>query len=65
MILKFLIHLTVALVPLSVACPTQAADLLDAVDAARGFDAGIAAAGNARLAGREKRWQGLAGLLPR
>ncbi|WP_175947419.1 TolC family outer membrane protein [Burkholderia pyrrocinia] len=41
------------------------ADLLDAVDAARGFDAGIAAARNAQLAGREKRWQGLAGLLPR
>ncbi|RQQ05924.1 anibiotic ABC transporter [Burkholderia stagnalis] len=65
MTLKFLIRLTVALVPLSITCPTQAADLLDAVEAARGFDAGIAAAGNAQLAGREKRWQGLAGLLPR
>ncbi|AFQ46492.1 type I secretion outer membrane protein, TolC family [Burkholderia cepacia GG4] len=40
-------------------------DLLNAVHAARGFDAGIAAAHDAQLAGREKRWQGLAGLLPR
>ncbi|KML46885.1 anibiotic ABC transporter [Burkholderia cepacia] len=58
-------QLAVALVPLSVASPTLAADLLDAVDAAWRFDAGIAAARNARLAGHEKRWQGLAGLLPR
>lgn len=45
--------------------PAYAASLLDAVNAARGFDAGIAAAREARLAGHEKRWQGLAGLLPR
>lgn len=43
----------------------QATTLLDAVDAARNFDAGISAARNAQLAGRERRWQGLAGLLPR
>jgi outer membrane protein len=47
------------------AWPAQAADLLDAVNAARGFDAGFSAARHAQLAGREKRWQGLAGLLPR
>ncbi len=47
------------------AWPAQAADLLDAVNAARGFDAGISASRQAQLAGREKRWQGLAGLLPR
>lgn len=47
------------------AWPAQAADLLDAVNAARGFDTGISAAHQAQLAGREKRWQGLAGLLPR
>ncbi|KVZ13600.1 TolC family outer membrane protein [Burkholderia stagnalis] len=63
--MKHWIRLTIALAPFSVAFPAQSADLLDAVVAARGFDAGIAAAGNARLAGREKRWQGLAGLLPR
>ena len=45
--------------------PAYAASLLDAVNAARGFDAGIAAAREARLAGHEKRWQGPAGLLPR
>ncbi|AOI56140.1 TolC family outer membrane protein [Burkholderia diffusa] len=45
--------------------PAHAADLLDAVNAARRFDAGIGAARNAQLAGREKRWQGIAGLLPR
>lgn len=45
--------------------PAYAASLLEAVNAARGFDAGIAAAREARLAGHEKRWQGLAGLLPR
>ncbi|AIO42374.1 type I secretion outer membrane, TolC family protein [Burkholderia cenocepacia] len=45
--------------------PAHAADLLDAVNAARRFDAGIGAAHNAQLAGREKRWQGIAGLLPR
>ncbi|WP_257139953.1 TolC family outer membrane protein [Burkholderia sp. MSMB1826] len=50
---------------LAAAWPAHAADLLDAVNAARGFDSGIAAAREARLAGREKRWQGLAGLLPR
>ncbi|KGC07874.1 type I secretion outer membrane, TolC family protein [Burkholderia cepacia] len=50
---------------LAAAWPACAADLLDAVNAARGFDSGIAAAREARLAGREKRWQGLAGLLPR
>lgn len=43
----------------------QATDLVDAISAASGFDAGIAAARDARLAGHEKRWQGLAGLLPR
>lgn len=43
----------------------HATDLADAVNAARGFDAGFAAAHDAQLAGREKRWQGLAGLLPR
>ncbi|WP_318826341.1 TolC family outer membrane protein [Burkholderia cepacia] len=50
---------------LGAAWPAPAADLLDAVNAARRFDAGIGAARNAQLAGREKRWQGLAGLLPR
>ncbi|MBU9520321.1 TolC family outer membrane protein [Burkholderia multivorans] len=50
---------------LATAWPAYAASLLDAVNAARGFDAGIAAAREARFAGREKRWQGLAGLLPR
>jgi len=43
----------------------HAASLADAVNAARGHDAGIGAAQNAQLAGRESRWQGLAGLLPR
>lgn len=47
------------------AWPAHAANLLDAVNAARRFDAGISAARNAQLAGREKRWQGLAWLLPR
>jgi len=50
---------------LGAAWPAHAANLLDAVNAARRFDAGIGAARNAQLAGREKRWQGLAGLLPR
>ncbi|KVN23444.1 anibiotic ABC transporter [Burkholderia pyrrocinia] len=50
---------------LGAAWPAHGADLLDAVNAAWRFDAGIAAARNAQLAGREKRWQGLAGLLPR
>lgn len=43
----------------------QATSLLDAVNAARDFDSRISAARNAQLAGYEKRWQGLAGLLPR
>ncbi|WP_306715451.1 TolC family outer membrane protein [Burkholderia dolosa] len=44
---------------------TCAVDLLDAVNAAQRFDKNIAAARNAQLAGREKRRQGLASLLPR
>jgi outer membrane protein len=40
------------------------ADLLDAVNAARNYDAGISAARNAQKAGHEKRWQGIAGFLP-
>ncbi|WP_435380093.1 TolC family outer membrane protein [Burkholderia sola] len=47
------------------ASSAHAVDLTDAVNAARAFDAGFAAAHNAQLAGHEKRWQGLAGLLPR
>ncbi|RQZ35713.1 anibiotic ABC transporter [Burkholderia sp. Bp9090] len=50
---------------LDVTWPARAANLLDAVNAAQHFDASIGAARNARLSGREKRWQGLAGLLPR
>ncbi|MGU7785155.1 TolC family outer membrane protein [Burkholderia sp. PU8-34] len=65
MIFKRFLLLMAVLASFCAAWPAQAADLLDAVDAASRFDAGIAAARNARLAGREKRWQGLAGLLPR
>jgi outer membrane protein len=50
---------------LALASTAQATTLLEAVNAARDFDVGIAAARNAQSAGREKRWQGLAGLLPR
>ena len=57
-------RLAAALGWLAAAWPAAAVDLLDAVHAARSFDAGIAAAHDAQLAGREKRWQGLAGLLP-
>ncbi|WP_448168069.1 TolC family outer membrane protein [Burkholderia ambifaria] len=65
MIFIRLMPLVAALGWLATALPTQAATLLDAVNAARAFDSGVAAAREARLAGREKRWQGLAGLLPR
>src|ERR1700739_4847483 len=41
------------------------ANLLDAVNAARVFDSGIAAAPSLQLAGHEKHWQGVAGFLPR
>ncbi len=44
---------------------SQAANLVDSVNAARTFDTGLAAARAAYGAGQEKRWQGLAGLLPR
>ncbi|WP_334043061.1 TolC family outer membrane protein [Burkholderia ambifaria] len=47
------------------ASSANAVDLVDAVNAARAFDSGFAAAHDAQLAGHEKRWQGLAGLLPR
>lgn len=65
MIFIRVIRLFAALGWLAAALPAHAATLLDAVNAARTFDSGIAAAREARLAGREKRWQGLAGLLPR
>ncbi|MGU7769610.1 TolC family outer membrane protein [Burkholderia sp. MR1-5-21] len=60
-----LFRLMVVFAALGAGWPAHAADLLDAVDAAWRVDAGIAAARNARLAGREKRWQGLSGMLPR
>ncbi|WP_368042268.1 TolC family outer membrane protein [Burkholderia metallica] len=50
---------------LSLASSAHAVDLVDAVNAARAFDAGYAAAHDAQLTGHEKHWQGLAGLLPR
>ncbi|MGK8199341.1 TolC family outer membrane protein [Burkholderia cepacia] len=65
MISTRLLRLVAFLGWLGAAWPAHAANLLDAVNAAQRFDAGIGAARNARLAGREKRWQGLAGLLPR
>lgn len=43
----------------------KATSLIEAVDAARGYDAGYSAARNAQDAGHQKRWQGIAGLLPR
>ncbi|MFP3888948.1 MAG: TolC family outer membrane protein [Ralstonia sp.] len=43
----------------------SAASLIDAIDAARAYDAGYSAARNAQDAGHQKRWQGIAGLLPR
>ncbi|ABE37010.1 type I secretion outer membrane, TolC family protein [Paraburkholderia xenovorans LB400] len=39
-------------------------DLVDAVDAAFGYDSGISSARNVQSAGHEKRWQGIAALLP-
>ncbi|WP_232439648.1 TolC family outer membrane protein [Burkholderia ubonensis] len=60
-----LLQMTVTACLLAFATSAPAINLLDAVNAARSFDAGIAAAHDAQLAGREKRWQGLAGLLPR
>lgn len=60
-----LIDLLVLPCVLASAQVSHAVTLLDSINAARGFDAGFSAAGNARMAGREKRWQGIAGLLPR
>jgi outer membrane protein len=42
----------------------HSASLIDAVNAARVYDAGISAARNVQRAGHEKYWQGLSGLLP-
>jgi len=42
----------------------NAANLVDAVNAARSFDTDMAAAREGQQAGHEKRWQGIAGFLP-
>ncbi|MDR2155435.1 MAG: TolC family outer membrane protein [Burkholderiaceae bacterium] len=56
--------LGIGLLWLGLSGDAEAATLIDSVDAARRYDAGYLAAGNARNAGREKREQGIAGWLP-
>lgn len=58
---KFLV---MGAVGLACAAPAYAVNLVEALAAARAHDATFAAAGFSREAGSEKRWQGLAPLLP-